>query len=261
MYKTFLFILFILNPLHTLALETTPLSEFPGCPENSICSKEQGHKYIEYKKILNQSYKLKNPALVNSFIKEKGAPLTGWIKSTPNKLNDASKLPNFLMSVYDSPCSAHRPPVKTQKSYKKIETNVENENLNLEAVFTSEIFLTKKIPSEFIPHYVFLLNKGNITKYISPLKNIPFLIKNKSLLFLMEYDGIYFHYNLSMNNDLSIDFNKYKTPEIMDTSCSKDLINAFKSTNESSLYEFYNCKSIWDESERNYKEILFGISC
>lgn len=228
--------------------DKNPLVEYLGCPENSICSKIQGQKYLEFNKLLSEAAKKKSSLKINEFIKQNGPLISGWVKYTPPELEKASKSEMFRMAAFDSACPAHRPKV------------LEGEALKVNT-YKSEVFYDKILIDDFIPHFAYVQSGEKILRYLMPLKNIPFLIKDQKLIFLMERDSIYYNFTINQNNEASINFDKYPVHEIQSTKCPKNLIEEFKKDKNQSIYEFFNCTSIWNENTKSYVDILYGQSC
>ncbi len=236
------FFLIILMSFNLYALEYSKI-DFDGCPENSFCKKETG---LTRKKWMEQLRSFSKGELseqkLNAFVQsEYGLPVSGWAQE------EASLLPNVLM--WDSPCKQHRSP--TNKYYI---SEVFRKNLNANEL--------KESPTIFFSRAI-ILEKGK-TPYsvVVPRGDAPLFVKDGSLYFLREEEGIFYGLLIDRDGRFKITKNEFSSLPPKEVTCSQDLIAEFSREAPSpNFYQGHYCKDIWDKTTKSYKTMLLGWSC
>lgn len=215
-----------------------------GCPENSKCSKETGKTSEKFKEVFtNGSLKEKK-----SFVKEFGLPFTFW---TTTVSQDS-------VITYQSRCIHH----KTEKD-KFGKVLVERQEIYEGIRFTKNI-------NEITSFHGVILNQmikeGSDKTYFIPRSTIPFFTNGDDLFFRQEFREVDYAMKLSPNKGstatyISLATKKFPNKEILNTSCSKELVDKFKKINKSGIYQSAYCKMIYDTKEKKYHRYIFGWSC
>lgn len=224
------------------ALEYSKI-EFEGCPENAFCKKETGGNRKKWLESLRSFSKNKiTEEQINKFIQnEYGLPLSGWAKE------EASLLPNILL--WDSPCRQHK--TSANKFYI---SEVFRKNLN-----RSEL---KELPTLFFSRALIIDNPKNIYTMIVPRGDAPAFIKDGSLYYLREEEGIFYGLLIDKNGNIKITKNETTPNFPKEVDCPKEQIVQF--TREAPSPNFYQgnyCKEVWDKTSKSYKTVLLGWSC
>lgn len=204
------------------------LHEFEGCPDNSQCTREQGQMYLQFKKVIQE----KNMTKINAFISQNGALVTGWSKT--------DQFQNNPITIYDSKCKDHR-----TKDHK---------------VYEAEVF-SKKTPTGFIHQYAYTKFDNKIIKIAIPRRSIPVVIDNQHFVALMDYEGLYYNLLINSQKEFTINFKKYPEKEILQVSCSAELVDFLKNEKDMDIYSSYYCKKIWNLEKQDFQEILLSWSC
>lgn len=217
--------------------------EFIGCPENAYCKKETGinrKNWIEQLKIFSTG-KISEQKL-NSFIQsEFGLPVSGWGQE------EASLRPNILM--WDSPCKQHRVP-----SNKYYIAEVFRKNF-----LSNEL---KELPNIFFGRAILLDNANQPYSITVPRGDAPLFIKNGSLYFLREEEGIFYGLMIDREGHFKVTKNETSTEPPKESTCTKDQETLFnRESPGSTFYQGTYCKSIWDKTTKSYKTMLLGWSC
>jgi hypothetical protein len=217
--------------------------EFEGCPENAFCKKETGanrKKWIE--QLRNFSAGKISEQKLNAFVQsEYGLPVSGWGQE------EASLRPNILM--WDSPCKQHR--ATTNKYY------------------IAEVFRKNFIPNELkeLPNIFFsraILNDSSNQPYamIVPRGDAPLFVKDGSLYYLREEEGIFYGLLIDRDGRFKVTKNETSTEPPKESVCTKDQVALFNRESPGpNFYQGTYCKDIWDKTTRTYKTMLLGWSC
>ena len=179
---------------------------------------------------------------INKFIQsEYGVPVSGWAQE------EASLLPNILM--WDSPCRQHK-----SSANKFYITEVFRKNLN-----PNEL---KELPTLFFSRALVIENSKNFHTMIVPRGDAPAFIKDDSLYYLREEEGIFYGLLIDKSGRLKVVKNEIPTNLPKEVDCPKDKIVEFTRVAPSpNFYQGTYCKSVWDKTNKNYKTILLGWSC
>lgn len=240
--KSLLFFLLALQCLDSRALEYSKL-EFPGCPENAFCKKETGANrtiWIEQLKKFSEG-KISEQKL-NTFLQsEYGLPVSGWGQE------EASLRPNILM--WDSPCKQHR---NSANKY-----------------YIAEVFRKNLSPNELkeLPNIFFsraILNDSSNQPYsiAVPRGDAPLFLKEGSLYYLREEEGIFYGLLIGRDGRFKITKNDTSMRPPKEAVCTKDQIALFnREAPGPNFYQGTYCKDIWDKTTNGYKTILLGWSC
>ena len=236
------FFIAALSRQNLYALEYSKI-EFEGCPENAFCKKETGinrKKWIE--QLRNFSAGKLSEKKLNAFVQsEYGLPVSGWGQE------EASLRPNILM--WDSPCKQHRSP--TNKYYI---AEVFRKNFN-----SNEL---KELPNIFFSRAVLSDSAGKPFNMIVPRGDAPLFIKDGSLYYLREEEGIFYGLLIDRDGHFRVTKNDTSTVHLKEATCSKENIAIFNRESPGpSFYQGTYCKEIWDKSTKTYKKILLGWSC
>ncbi len=240
--KTFLTIILITFSFTLKALEYSKI-EFEGCPENAFCKKETGANRKKWLENLRNFSKNKiTEGQINNFIQaEYGVPVSGWARE------ESSLLPNILL--WDSPCRQHK-----NSANKFYISEVFRKNLNRNEL--------KELPTLFFSRALVILDPKNIFTVIVPRGDAPAFIKDGSLYYLREEEGLFYGLLIDKNGRIKITKNETSPNLPKETDCPKDLIPQF--TREAPGPNFYQgnyCKEVWDKTSKSYKTILLGWSC
>jgi hypothetical protein len=236
----YLFVLF--NSFKVLALEYSKI-EYSGCPENSFCKKETGlnrNKWIEQLKLFSKG--MLSEQKLNSFIQAQyGLPMSGWAQE------EGSLLPNILM--WDSPCKQH-----TKSINKYYIADIFRKNLNLDEL--------NLMPHFFFSRAVLLDSKNTSFSVVVPRGDAPLFIKEDSLYYLREEDGIFFGLFIDKKGRFKITKSELSPEPSKDATCKEEQIALFNRESPSpNFYQGTYCKEIWDKTSKTFKTILLGWSC
>lgn len=240
--KSCLLLFILLNCRYAQALEYSKI-EYEGCPENAFCKKETGlnrKKWIEQLKLFSKG--VISEQKMNSFVQSQyGLPMSGWAQE------EGSLNPNILM--WDSPCKQHSKSINKYYIADIFRKNFNSDELNL----MPHLFFSKAI----------LLDSKNIPYSVtSPRGDAPLFIKEGSLYYLREEDGIY--YGLFINNKgvFKITKSELSPKPSREASCTTEQIALLNRESPSpNFYQGTYCKEIWDKTNKIYKTILLGWSC
>lgn len=240
--KSWPFLLLFLLGTKSLALEYSKI-EFEGCPENAYCKKETGHnrkKWIEQLKNFS-SGKISEQKL-NAFIQaEYGLPVSGWAQE------EGSLRPNILL--WDSPCKQHS---KSTNKYYIAEVFRKN---------FSPVEL-KEIPNVFFSRAILLDASREPYSVIVPRGDAPLFIKEGSLYFLREDEGVFYGLLIDKFGKFRITKNDTSTEPPKEVVCTKEQLALFNRESPSpNFYQGTYCKEIWDKTTKSYKPMLLGWSC
>jgi hypothetical protein len=220
------------------ASESNPL-DFPGCPENSYCSKGTGEHRSEWLNILTKFTDKKiSEKEANLLIQQKsGIPIQVW------GTEEARKKP--LTVLWDSPCKQHKIP--TSKAYIGI------------------AFLKKLMPKNsvlFHPPAV-LLDEKKVPHVIPVLRgDSPLFIVNDSLYYTQDDEGHYYGLLISPSGNLSITQTFSDSHYPREVACTKQQIDLFtREIPSPNFFQGYYCKEIFNTKTKYYQTILTGWSC
>jgi hypothetical protein len=216
-----------------------PLSDFPGCPENSICKKETGVNRSEWLLILKKLEQNKiTEKIANQFLlQSNGFPIPMWASE------EAIKKPFTVL--WDSPCKQHK--ILNNKTYIAIS------------------FIKKLLPkNNILFHSPAILNDDK--KIPHPLMVIrgdaPLYIINDSLYYTQDDDGHYYGLLISPQGNISITKTISDSHFPREVSCSKEQVEMFSREIPSpNFFQGYYCKEIWNTKTKYYQSILIGWSC
>lgn len=240
--KSWLFLTIYFFSNQCFGLEYSKI-EFEGCPENAYCKKETGvtrKNWIEQLKSYT-SGKISEQK-INAFIQsEYGLPVSGWAQE------EGSLQPNILM--WDSPCKQHS---KSTNKY-----------------YIAEIFRKNLSPNELkdVPNIFFsraiLLDKNKAPfSFIVPRGDAPLFMKDGSLYYLREEEGVFYGLLIDKDGKIKITKNETSTEPPKETTCSKEQIDQFNRESPSpNFYQGTFCKDIWDKTAKSYRTMLLGWSC
>lgn len=224
------------------ALEYSKI-EFEGCPENAYCKKETGlvrKKWIE--QLRNFSEGKISEQKINSFIQsEYGLPVSGWAQE------EGSLWPNVLL--WDSPCKQH-----SKSTNKYYIAEVFRKNFSAREL--------KEIPNLFFSRAI--LHDGDKPSYsvIVPRGDSPLFLKDGSLYYLREEEGIFYGLLIDRDGNFKVTKNETSPEPPKEVTCGKEQIAQFNRESPSpNFYQGTFCKEIWDKTRKSYKSMLFGWSC
>jgi len=240
MKKLILIISLLIPVVH--ALEYSKI-DFEGCPENSYCKKETGanrKKWLDQLKAFSKGDISEQK--INLFIQsEFGVPVPGWA------MEEASLLPNILM--WDSPCKQHKNPAN--KYY-----IMENFRKNLNA---NEL---REIPTLVFSRALIKENGKDAFPIVVPRGDAPLFLKDGSLYFLREDEGMFYGLLIDKEGKLKIVKNETSPNLPKEVTCPKEMVTQFlRMAPSPSFYTGQFCKEIWDKTDRTYKTLLLGWSC
>ena len=240
--KPLILTLFIFTIFRSYALEYSKL-EFAGCPENAFCKKETGinrKNWIE--QLRNFSAGKISEQKINAFAQaEYGVPISGWGQE------EASLRSNILM--WESPCKQHRSP--TNKYYI---AEVFRKNFN-----SNEL---KELPNIFFSKAILNDNSNQPYAITVPRGDAPLFIKDGSLYYLREEEGIFYGLLIDRDGHFKLTKNDTSTAPPKEANCTKEQEALFNRESPGvSFYQGTYCKEIWDKSTKSYKTLLFGWSC
>lgn len=204
--------------------------EIKGCPENSICTKEFGKKYLSFQKNLK---KKKFESLKNS-----GIPLEVWGQNLKNPSKD--------YVYWESRCEHHR--------------NSKNKIYSVEILAKSFSDLKKHsaLSSRLIGTYL------NDQAIIYPIvqKSIPFLSKGGNIYLTQERDGYYYTLSISPGGSFSILPNFESDKFAQRVNCSKKLIALYHNRiQKNETYQTYKCYNVWNADLKADQEFIVGQAC
>jgi hypothetical protein len=229
------FFLFLQMALATETLKT----EFPGCPENSLCKKETGIIRSEWLEILGKfEQKSIDEKEANRLVQSRtGIPIPAWASE------EASKKP--LTILWDSPCKQHKTP--TNKTYIAV-TFLKNLLPKNNILFHAPAVI---LDDKKVPHLIMVL-RGDA----------PLFISNDSLYYTQDDEGHYYGLLVAPSGRLSLTHILSDTHYPKEISCTLEQIEMFKREIPSpDFFQGYYCKSLWNTKTKNYQSILIGWSC
>ena len=241
-FYIFCFFIVIFKGQSLFALEYSKI-DYEGCPENAFCKKETGinrKKWIE--QLRNFSSGKISEQRINAFVQsEYGLPVSGWGQE------EASLRPNILM--WDSPCKQHRSP--TNKFYI---AEIFRKNFNQNEL--------KELPNVFFSRAIITDSSKGSFDMVVPRGDAPLFIKDGSLYYLREEEGIFYGLLIDREGHFRVTKNDTSTEPLKEIACNKELITQFNRESPGpSFYQGTFCKEIWDKSSKSYKTILLGWSC
>ncbi len=236
----FLFILFFSKNL--FALEYSKI-EFDGCPENAYCKKETGINRMAWITQLKKfsSGKISEVKLNQNIQSEFGIPVSGWGQE------NASLLPNILM--WDSPCKQHQNP---------------NNKYYITEVFRKNFLQNelKEYPHLFFARAILLDKNNQPYSFIVPRGDAPLFIKDGTLYYLREEEGIFYGLYLDKEGHFKITKNETSPEPPKESTCTNEQIALFlREAPSPNFFQGQYCKEIWDKTTKSYKKILLGWSC
>ncbi len=231
-------ILLLFFSLHAESIEPI-LLDLPGCPDNSVCTKETGAVRLEWLEILkNYSINKIDEKETNKQIQKKsGFPIPSWATEA------AKSKP--MTTFWDSPCKQH------QK---------ENEKTYIAITFLKNLLPKNKI---LFHSPAILTDDKSHSLAIQTLRGeIPLLILNDSLYFTQVDDGYYYGLLISYNGKLSFSKVIKDTHYPKEITCTTEQINLFtKELPSKDFFKGYYCKAIWNLTTKTYNSLIFGWSC
>ena len=95
-----------------------------------------------------------------------------------------------------------------------------------------------------------------------PRGDAPLFIKDGSLYYLREEEGIYYGLLIGLDGKLKVTKNETSPNPPRETICPNDLTALFLRESPSpNFYQGTYCKEIWDKSSKSYVTMLLGWSC
>jgi hypothetical protein len=213
--------------------------EFPGCPDNSFCTKETGLNRQKWLEILKKFDEKKiNEKEANRLLQEKsGIPIPAWGQ------DEALKKINTIL--WDSPCKQH-----------KIPTN---------KTFIAQTFLKKMMPKNTALFHAqgVLLDESSSPVTLSVLRgDAPLMIMNDSLYYTQDDEGYFYGLLVSKQGNITLTSVQSIKNFPREISCTKEQIEIFtKIAPSPNFFQGYFCKEIWNTKTKNYQSIILGWSC
>jgi hypothetical protein len=239
-----LLLLFIILTATTsaIALEYSKI-DFEGCPENSFCKKETGayrKKWLQMVKAFSKGEISEQK--INTFIQsEFGIPIAGW------GTEEASLLPNILM--WDSPCKQHK---NAAAKYYISEVFKKNVSANEIKESPTLVFARAIMQENGKEPYPMVVIRGDA----------PLFIKDGSLFFLREEEGIFYGLLIDKEGKIKVIKNEPSPFPPKEVICPKEMIAQFQRLAPSpNFYQGQFCKEIWNKNTKTYQTMLLGWSC
>lgn len=245
MKSIFLFqIVFILLFDHSFAAQEIKLEEQfrpymvdhinEGCPANSECNEVLGQKRKQWEESLKK-YSAQND--LKTLMQKVGHPFKVWF--------EPKKSGSLEVISWHSPCESH---------------NKENHIIR-----TAEVFLRSPIKEKedekILFHRIYLQEGKKVTQYIIPRDETPLYKSGDELVFLLENKGQYFGLEVNSRNQFSL----IKTPSTQIfpevVACPKGLSEHFNKNAPKGLYQFFNCKAIWNKKTKKFETFIVGKAC
>lgn len=222
-----------------LVFAESPLDHInPGCPDESICSKETGIKASIWKENLRNYLQnhLSEKELNNILTQKEAFPVNIWADAEAIKSN-------LNLALWRSPCKQHQD---------------KNNPIDI-----GEIYL-KSIKN--IPHIIYSKIIYNNTKEIKaialPRGDAPIAIFNDHFYYTKDDDGLFYGLLISQNGELKISKTKSIKKYPREVSCPKEMSELFlKEAPSLNFYKGSFCKEIWNNDKNAYETILVGWSC
>lgn len=203
--------------------------ENPGCPENSICSKEMGIKMKSWNKFIMSLKKESTPGRkLEAFRKKHGIPVT----FLTTKESSLSIDPIF----FHTRCQKHKSKEAEQVIYKGTQFFRNNPNTKF-AMFDK----------------VEVLNEGQSSTFELPYEELPILIKDKMLIVPRDYDNVYYHLGVDKKGKWKI-----ITPKKSDIAKALQTMDSIDCPTKE---KEYFCKSIWNADTRKAQIIKLAWKC
>lgn len=226
------------EPFKAAATFKTHMMDHPikGCPTNSICSKELSKLRRDWLKLLVK----KSPAnSLERFRLKHGMPLKVWVKYMEKAQ------PKLI--VWDSYCENHK---LSQKIY------------IAEAWYKSFADIKKEKNEKVFIQKIYLLNKNQVTSYLSPRRESPLFMHGDEFYYTLEYESLYFGLWLGQKGKVRIAETETPVNFPEETACPKLLTMAIEAQKTfKNLYKGHFCKSIWDRKSKSFKTIAVNWSC
>lgn len=215
--------------------------DFPGCPANSICAREQGQKRLTWVQLLQRLEKESGQYAIReieSFRQKTGIPIGLWVYQ--------EGLNNPEIISWNSGCPHHNREIKQVYQGEMLLKQIEFED-------------NEKVHS----HKVWLENhEKKLVAYKIPRGSSPIQIIDNKLYFNANELGIY--YGLLVGEKGSLEVVDIKAQPFLphETACSKPLRELKELLlKDKSIFQDYYCRAIWDQTRKTYQVMLLGWSC
>ena len=216
----------------SLMMGSLTFHQYPGCPDNSQCSRiagEKRNKWIFFLKTLpDNSSKVKK---MEKFRRNHGIPLDFWTR-------DGQKGDDIIR--YDSSCT-----YQTKKIY-------------LAQVIGKNFKHLMNNKQHFL-NTAFVVTAKDIQHFIIPRSSLPLYTTTNGPVFSIEEDGFYYHLKAKKNGMIQIVHRK-ESRRSKKQDCPKKLIDHLKK-NHSGFYKKWFCRSLWNIDQSQYQTMLFTWSC
>jgi len=216
----------------------------PGCPFNSLCSKNLGKIYQKWNALF-MGKKINLKAL-NKFKNQYGMPFAFWTGPPAKNSGD--------IAYWDSSCQLKKkaPPIQWAETFAKSVPHLLKKTANMSSRDGTLFYFDR----------AYALFKNKIQKYIVPRRFVPVFVSHKNLIFTIEKDGRYFQMQMDATGHFKFINNIDRDRSAENIPCPEKLVQAFKKEKPTieipiDLY----CKKIWDQKDKTFRTILFPWSC
>ncbi len=242
--KILFFILFFHFVLYSKAQVLTYTKEdFPGCPENSQCSKETGAKREKF----NDALKLFSKKEISSnefsakMLEKDAFPFSVFAKK--------EALTKLDLALWESQCKQH----KLGQIYFQGEIFVKK--LNLEELKNSGVVINPVLIDRNGKHVLLPGLKGEY----------PILLRGDKILesiYLREEDGIYYFFSVDEKGNMKILDRPKELISAESIECSKEIKESFlKQVENTTFYDGIICKKIYHLTKKSWFPIVYGVPC
>lgn len=238
----------------------------PGCPENSLCTKEVGEHMLLWKKTLSEigKEKKKSNEILQKFLTQNGLPLKFW--------TNYQALDQFFPIAWNSPCPNHNfPIIKNEKEsiYEGV-SFVQSFEKNMAQLRILKNSYQIPFNHLFKLRPVAIQKKGDTTpiKFLIPVETVPnyYAIDTNELIILMEEEGLFFAIGINSLGKITIrDFDqKLATSMIEPSECSDEFKSLkdffFKENFPSKFYKDIVCKKIPVKNAKTKGDFVFLVT-
>tara|TARA_Y100000780_G_C13695797_1_gene421848 strand:- start:12714 stop:13373 length:660 start_codon:yes stop_codon:yes gene_type:complete len=203
--------------------------ENPGCPENSICSKEMGEKMKKWSSFM-ESTDHSNAKSIETFRAKHGLPVSFLVEK--------QGILGIDPILYNSRCRHHNPKDKNK------------------VVYVGTQFFRNNPKSEYVNFDKAWVDKE---EYELPFEDVPLMIKDKKLVITRVYENKFFHLGIAKTGEWKVmNLSKKEINKAMQT---LESTNCKEQQAPGRFHLKTFCKSIWDADLKKSRVVRLSWAC
>ncbi len=235
--------------------------KIPGCPENSICSKQMGDHRLAWLKVVKRTKKLKDLGILRKYYQRSGLPVSYWMDGGP-------AVKDFSPISWESSCTYHKK--KGQNIYEGMAFIKGSRGVHL--AYQGKKITKLALGAKFFltPHLLYNFERKKVTLYWLPKGDAPSYIDGDSLFIVRDADELF--YGLRIHGDgrwQIVDSSSKETlhfERIKEDIKCPDALSDYKFSKKNSaliakLFRGYYCQTIWDKKAKKNRIVRKFWGC